>query len=71
MVTKSRGPLREDIRRIIGEAKRAGLANVVIHVGQTAIVMPLDGTYVEKLAPRQPPVPDVKPAEEEHNWKNW
>jgi hypothetical protein len=39
------------------ESKREGLANLVFHIGQTTIVFPLDGSYVEMLAKGQLPAP--------------
>jgi hypothetical protein len=72
MPTKSRGPLQEDYARALRAAKRAGLKSVVVHIGGTAIVMPLDDAYLATLAPSQPPAPDVEEAKREpHNWKDW
>jgi hypothetical protein len=63
MPTKAHGPLQEDYRRALREAKRAGVKSVVVHIGRAAIVMPLDDAYLEKLASRQPPAPDAETGE--------
>ena len=71
MPTRTRGPLMEDYIRALRAAKRMGVKAVRVEVGQGAIVMLMDDTYLEKLALSQPPAPDAKPPEEGHNWKNW
>lgn len=57
MPTKAHGPTQRDLRRMFRESKREGLANLVFHIGQTTIVFPLDGSYVEMLAKGQLPAP--------------
>lgn len=74
MPTKANGLKQEDYKRLIRAATWAKLPNLVIHAGAMTIVMPLDGTYVAKLAPGHPSAPDATPEEEErrpHNWKDW
>ena len=55
MPTKAHGPLQEDYKRLIREAKRAGAPAVVVYIGGTPVVIPLNDTYLEKLALGQPP----------------
>ena len=57
MVTKVNGPLMEDYKRALKAAKWAGVKAVRIEIGQGAIVMIMDDTYLEKLALGQPPAP--------------
>jgi hypothetical protein len=57
MPTKAHGPLQEDYKRLIREAKRAGAPAVVVYIGGTPVVIPLNDTYLEKLALGQPPAP--------------
>ena len=64
MPTKANGLKMEDYKRLVRVAKWAGLPNLVFHNGQTTIVMPLDGTYVTKLAEGQPPAPNAEEVEE-------
>jgi len=71
MPTKHNGPLMEDYKRALKAAKWAGVKAVRVEIGQGAIVMIMDDTYLDKLALGQPPVPDAKTPEEGHNWKNW
>lgn len=74
MPTKANGLKIEDYKRLVRVAKWAGLPNLVFHNGRTTIVLPLDGTYVEKLSQGQPPAPDAELPEEKrepHNWKDW
>jgi sugar phosphate isomerase/epimerase len=59
MATKSNGPLMEDYIRALKAAKRMGAKAVVVHTGKSAIVIPLDGDYLGKLAPGQPPAPNA------------
>lgn len=59
MPTKAHGPLQVDYERALRAAKRHGLKSVVIHIGKTAIVMPLDDTYLEQLAEGQPPAQEA------------
>jgi hypothetical protein len=70
MPTKANGPLLEDYKRALKAAKWAGWKVVRVEIGKTAIALIADDTYLGKLEPIHPPVPDAKP-EEEHNWKNW
>jgi hypothetical protein len=75
MPTKANGLKMEDYKRLVRVAKWAGLPNLIFHNGQTTIVLPLDGTYVAKLAEGHHPAPDVEPPEEEerkpHDWAKW
>jgi hypothetical protein len=57
MPTKAHGPLQEDYKRLIREAKRAGAPAVVVYIGGTPVVIPLNDTYLEKLALGQLPAP--------------
>jgi hypothetical protein len=54
-------------------AKWARLPNLVFHIGQTTIVMPLDNSYLERLEQLHPPAPDAADEEkrEPRDWKNW
>lgn len=66
MATKANSPLLvEDYKRLVRAARWAKLPNLVFHQGGVTIVMPLDGTYVEKLAVGQPPAPNADEAERE------
>jgi hypothetical protein len=58
MPTKHNGPLMEDYKRALKAAKWAGVKAVRVEIGQGAIVMIMDDTYLEKLALGQPPAPD-------------
>jgi hypothetical protein len=71
MATRARGPLIEDYWRAIKAARRAGAKAVRIERGGTAVVIPLDDAYLDKLAQGQPPEPSSKDEGEVHNWKNW
>ena len=70
MPSRFRGPLMEDYKRAIKAAKWGGVKAVRVEIGQGAIVMIMDDTYLDKLAPGQPPVPDAKPEKEDFklNW---
>jgi len=57
MPTKAHGPLQEDYKRLIREAKRAGAPAVVVYIGGTPVVIPLNDAYLDKLALGQPPAP--------------
>jgi hypothetical protein len=59
MPTKHNGPLMEDYKRALKAAKWAGVKAVRIEIGQGAIVMIMDDTYLEKLALGQPPAPEL------------
>jgi hypothetical protein len=60
MPTKARGPLQKDYQRLMRACRKEGVPNLVYHGGGMTIVIPLDGTYLEKLATGQPPAPDVE-----------
>ena len=59
MVTKVNGPRIEDYKRALKAAKLAGVKAVRIEIGQGAIVMIMDDTYLEKLALGQPPAQEL------------
>jgi len=59
MPTKHNGPLMEDYKRAIKAAKWAGAKVVRVEIGDGAIAILLDDTYLEKLALGQPPAPDL------------
>ena len=63
MPTKTNGPLQEDYNRALKAAKRAGAKAVRIEIGDRAIAIILDDTYLEKLAVGQPPAQKLKPPE--------
>jgi hypothetical protein len=50
-------------------AKWARLPNLVFHIGQTTIVMPLDNSYLERLEQLHPPAPDAEQAPREERVK--
>ena len=60
MTTKHNGPLIEDYKRALKAAKWAGVKAVRVEIGQGAIVMIMDDTYLEKLALGQPPAQELK-----------
>jgi len=62
MATKHNGPLMEDYVRALKAAKRMGAKVVRVEIGDGAIAILLDDAYLEKLAPGQPPAPDLPPA---------
>ena len=59
MPARFRGPLVEDYKRALKAAKWAGVKAVRIEIGEGAIVLIMDDTYLEKLALGQPPAPDL------------
>ena len=59
MPTKTNGPLMEDYKRALKAAKWAGVKAVRVEIGQGAIVMIMDGAYLDKLALGQPPAPEL------------
>jgi hypothetical protein len=76
MVTRAHGPLMEDYKRAIRAAKWAGWKVVRVEVGNTAIALLADDTYLTKLAQGQPPAPDTAADEAERvrrsfDLKNW
>jgi hypothetical protein len=64
MPSRFRGPLVEDYKRALKAAKWAGVKAVRVEIGEGAIVLIMDDTYLDKLALGQPPAPDAKPPEE-------
>jgi hypothetical protein len=60
MTTKVHGPLIEDYKRALKAAKWAGVKAVRVEIGETAIVLIMDDTYLEKLALGQPPAQELK-----------
>lgn len=69
MPTKANGPLMEDYKRAIKAAKWAGWKVVRVEVGNSAIALIADDTYLTKLAEGQPPAPDLAPREKpKHDW---
>ena len=71
MPVKAHGPLQADHQRLIRACRKEGVPNIVYHDGAMTIVIPLDGSYLDKLALGQPPAPDVEPTQGPHNWKDW
>ena len=59
MPARFRGPLVEDYKRALKAAKSAGVKAVRVEIGEGAIVLIMDDTYLEKLALGQPPAPDL------------
>ena len=59
MPARFRGPLVEDYKRALKAAKWAGVKAVRVEIGEGAIVLIMDDTYLEKLALGQPPAPDL------------
>ena len=59
MVYRFKGPLLEDYKRAIKAAKWAGAKVVRVEIDGGAIAILLDDAYLEKLAPGQPPAPDL------------
>ena len=59
MPTKTNGPLMEDYKRALKAAKWAGAKVVRVEIDGGAIAILLDDAYLEKLAPGQPPAPDL------------
>ena len=69
MPTKHNGPLMEDYIRALKAAKRMGAKVVRVEIGVGAIAILLDDAYLEKLAPGQPPAPDLTPGgKTKANW---
>ena len=62
MPTKTNGPLMEDYKRALKAAKWAGAKVVRVEIDGGAIAILLDDAYLEKLAPGQPPAPDLPAA---------
>jgi hypothetical protein len=62
MVTKVNGPRIEDYKRALKAAKWAGVKAVRVEIGEGAIVLIMDDTYLEKLALGQPPAQELKAA---------
>jgi hypothetical protein len=63
MPTKVNGPTMEDYKRAIKAAKWAGAKAVRVEIGDGAIAILLDDTYLEKLALVHPPSPNVEEKE--------
>jgi len=63
MVTKANGPRVEDYKRAIRAAKWAGAKVVRVEIQGAAIAILLDDAYLEKLAPGQPPAPELTDGE--------
>ena len=61
MHSRFKGPLMEDYKRAIKAAKWAGAKVVRVEIDGGAIAILLDDAYLEKLAPGQPPAPDLTP----------
>ena len=59
MVTKVNGPRIEDYKRALKAAKWAGAKVVRVEIDGAAIAILLDDAYLEKLAPGQPPAPEL------------
>ena len=59
MGNRHNGPLMEDYKRAIKAAKWAGAKVVRVEIGGGAIAILLDDAYLSKLAPGQPPAPDL------------
>ena len=59
MVTKVNGPRIEDYKRALKAAKWAGVKAVRIEIGEGAIVLIMDDTYLDKLALGQPPAQEL------------
>ena len=59
MPSRFKGPLMEDYVRALKAAKRMGAKVVRVEIGDGAIAILLDDAYLEKLAPGQPPAPDL------------
>jgi hypothetical protein len=53
----------EDYKRALKAAKWAGAKAVRIEIGDGAIAILLDDAYLEKLAPGQPPAPELSGGE--------
>ena len=69
MTTKVNGPLIEDYKRALKAAKWAGVKAVRVEIGQGALVLIMDDSYLEKLALGQPPAPDAEEAAERERRK--
>ena len=70
MPARFRGPLVEDYKRALKAAKWAGVKAVRIEIGEGAIVMIMDDTYLDKLALGQPPAQELN-REEKLPGPNW
>ena len=57
----------EDYIRALKAAKRVGAKVVRVEIGDGAIAILLDDAYLEKLAPGQPPAPELKRGAENQN----
>lgn len=64
MATKSNGPLMQDYVRAMKAAKRMGAPAVVVYMGGTPVVIPLNDAYLDKLAQGQPPAPSPETVKE-------
>jgi hypothetical protein len=62
MTVKTEGPLLQDYLRALKAAKQMGVKSVSVHIPKTgtAIVLHLDDAYLEGMALRHPPAPDLK-----------
>jgi hypothetical protein len=63
MTTKRHGPLMEDYKKALRAAKWAGAKVVRIEIDGGAIAILLDDAYLDKLAPGQPPAPELEGGE--------
>jgi hypothetical protein len=55
MSGKVNGPTVADILRHMKAAKRMGVPAIATNIGGSIIVIPIDSSYLEKLALGQPP----------------
>jgi len=69
MAAKAHGPIEMDYRRLIRACRKEGVPKVEYRFGDVSIVIWLDDAYLEKLAPGQPPAPDLTPGgKTKANW---
>ena len=59
MPAKAHGPIEMDYRRLIRACRKEGVPKVEYRFGDVTIVIWLDDAYLEKLAPGQPPAPNL------------
>ena len=69
MPIKSHGPLQADHQRLIRACRKEGVPNIVYHDGAMTIVIPLDGSYLDKLAQGQPPAPSPNSGISDEQWE--
>jgi methylmalonyl-CoA mutase cobalamin-binding subunit len=74
MTTKVNGPRQVYFQRLVRALRKEGVKKMEYHSGGVTIVIPLDDTYLEKMARGHPPAPDAEEADRERRkftLKDW